>query len=100
MWLWQQGSPDLPPDTTQEPRVNNRPPIIAVASALFLCGWGTVSPDAAQAQDELPADASGPYVAQAGMPYDPDTDEALFLLVTVNGRDIGCWAYRGVFPVT
>ena len=78
--------------------MNNRPPIIAVASALFLCGWGIVSPDAAQAQDEMPADASGPYVAQAGMPYDPDTDEALFLLVTVNGRDIGLIAEFSLSP--
>jgi outer membrane usher protein len=78
--------------------VNTQPPIIAVASALCLCGWGAVSPVAAQAQDEMMAAPAVPSLAQSGTPYDPDTDEALFLLVTVNGRDIGLIAEFSLPP--
>lgn len=80
--------------------MNSRPLIIAVTSALFLSGLGSVPPVAAQAQDEMMAVHSGSSLAQADMAYDPDMDEALFLLVTVNGRDIGLIAEFSLSPDT
>ncbi|WP_022705657.1 fimbria/pilus outer membrane usher protein [Pseudorhodobacter ferrugineus] len=80
--------------------MNNLSPIITVASAFFLCGWGSVPPVAAQAQDEMMVAPSGSPLAEAGMPYDPDTDEALFLLVTINGRDIELIAEFSLSPDT
>lgn len=78
--------------------MNSRPSIISVASVLLLCGWGTVSSFAAQAQGEVRTASAGSSLAQADMPYDPDADEALFLLVTINGRDIGLIAEFSLSP--
>jgi hypothetical protein len=61
------GSPFLPLSTTQEARVNIQQSIIAVASALWLCGWGTVSPVAAQAHDMMMAAPEGSFLAQSGI---------------------------------
>ena len=78
--------------------MNIQQSIIAVASALWLCGWGTVSPVAAQAHDMMMAAPEGSFLAQSGISYDPEMDEALFLLVIVNGRDIGLIAEFSLSP--
>ena len=84
----------LPPDTGQGANLNSQAPIITIAIGLFLGAWGC----AAVASAQTSIDPAPPSVDAS--PYDPDSDAALFLLVLINGREIGLVAEFALSPDT
>lgn len=63
--------------------------IARVAMGLCLVTWAAVTAPGAQPLDDAAPVATGPPVGGAVSDYDPDTDETLFLLVSINGRETG-----------
>lgn len=78
--------------------MNSWPHITAVAIGLCLATWASVMAPAAQTVDDAAQVAAGPLPGSVGSDYDPDADEALFLLVSINGRDTGLVAEFALPP--
>ncbi len=74
--------------------MDHRPPVIAISIGLCLGAWGCVAVVAAQTS----VDPAASFDTASS--YDPDRDEALFLLVMINGRDIGLIAEFALSPDT
>ena len=72
--------------------LDHRAPVIAITIGLFLGVWACGAVAIAQSSVE----PTPPFDAAA--PYDPDGDEALFLLVSINGRNIGLVAEFAMSP--
>lgn len=68
--------------------------IMAFSIGLLLGGWGCVTVVGAQTSDAAAVRSDN------GLSYDPDSDAALFLLVSINGRDIGLIAEFDLSPDT
>ncbi|MDR7126719.1 fimbria/pilus outer membrane usher protein [Pseudotabrizicola sp. 4114] len=62
-------------------------PVTAIG--LCIVGWASVLASGAQTRDEIAQLSAEPAANGGGSDYDPDADEALFLLISINGRDTG-----------
>lgn len=69
--------------------VYNWPRIAALTAGACIAGSACVVESAAQTLDEAAQASADPPTGGAGSDYDPGADEALFLLVSINGRDTG-----------
>jgi len=63
--------------------------ITSVVLGLCLVAWASVNAPGAQTLDQAAQVATEPPSGGVELAYDPNTDEALFLLISINGRDTG-----------
>lgn len=69
--------------------MNNWSRITAIGTGLCIIGWASTLALSAQDLDEARQPLANPSPDDTASDYDPEADEALFLLVSINGREIG-----------